>query len=183
MTSLAEARASGAKKYFTGKPCKSGHVSERWVNRSVCVECSRQSVARNYQRNADARKKKVLQWGCANQGKVLANKAAYRERNRDLLREKHREYHASKPEIATKNSAARRARRRFAQPPWVAPADLLAVYRQAQVLSALTGIKYSVDHVIPLKHPLVCGLHVPWNLEAVPLLDNKRKSNRFEVTP
>lgn len=53
-----------------------------------------------------------------------------------------------------------------------------AVYRESRRMSALTGIQHSVDHVVPLHHPLVCGLHVDWNLEVKPLKDNVRKSNK-----
>ena len=34
----AEAKARGLGKYFTGKPCKHGHISERWT-RGGCIEC------------------------------------------------------------------------------------------------------------------------------------------------
>jgi hypothetical protein len=35
-----EAQAAGLKKYFTGKPCKEGHVSERYVN-GGCIGCEK----------------------------------------------------------------------------------------------------------------------------------------------
>lgn len=27
------------KKYFTGKPCKRGHISQRYTRNSVCIDC------------------------------------------------------------------------------------------------------------------------------------------------
>jgi len=42
--SRAEAKAKGLKRYFTGKPCKHGHVAERVVVNATCVECERASV-------------------------------------------------------------------------------------------------------------------------------------------
>lgn len=35
----AEAIASGATRYYTGKPCKNGHVAERYTLHGPCVEC------------------------------------------------------------------------------------------------------------------------------------------------
>jgi len=34
-----EAKAKGLKRYFTGKPCKRGHISERLVCNKGCIEC------------------------------------------------------------------------------------------------------------------------------------------------
>jgi hypothetical protein len=39
--SLADAKASGQRFYFTGKPCPKGHVAERNVRRGECMECLR----------------------------------------------------------------------------------------------------------------------------------------------
>lgn len=36
-----DARERGLNKYFTGKPCKYGHVAQRYVGSSNCVECYR----------------------------------------------------------------------------------------------------------------------------------------------
>lgn len=35
-----EAKASGLKRYFTGEPCKRGHVAERYVNNGQCCGCA-----------------------------------------------------------------------------------------------------------------------------------------------
>ena len=34
-----DARAAGLKRYFTGKPCKYGHIAERQVANGVCIRC------------------------------------------------------------------------------------------------------------------------------------------------
>lgn len=36
------ARLSGKKTYFTGKPCKNGHIAERRVSTYVCVQCAKE---------------------------------------------------------------------------------------------------------------------------------------------
>ena len=37
------ARARGLLRYFTGFPCKRGHVAERWTSVASCVVCQRES--------------------------------------------------------------------------------------------------------------------------------------------
>lgn len=38
--SRAEAARKGRKTYFTGIPCKHGHISERYTSNNVCITCS-----------------------------------------------------------------------------------------------------------------------------------------------
>lgn len=39
-----------------------------------------------------------------------------------------------------------------------------------------------VDHIIPLNHPDVSGLNVPWNLQYLDPDANQFKSNKFDYT-
>jgi hypothetical protein len=54
-TPRAVAIAAGRTTYFTGKPCKYGHVEDRYTLDGVCVECRR-----NYQRNERSRVRALL---------------------------------------------------------------------------------------------------------------------------
>ena len=40
-----------------------------------------------------------------------------------------------------------------------------------------------LDHIIPLNHPDVCGLHNTWNFQWLDSEDNSKKSNQFDGTP
>lgn len=55
--------------------------------------------------------------------------------------------------------------------------EIRKVYREADRLTQRTGVKHNVDHIVPLNHPRVCGLHVHWNLRAIPAGPNMAKSN------
>ncbi len=48
-------------------------------------------------------------------------------------------------------------------------------------MSELTGQKYHVDHIIPLKGQGVCGLHVAENLCVMRADYNLRKNNRLDL--
>lgn len=63
-------------------------------------------------------------------------------------------------------------------PAWADRRAIAEVFKQAKRITQLTGVRHSVDHTVPLNHPLVCGLHCEANLRVLPLHDNMRKSNR-----
>lgn len=65
----------------------------------------------------------------------------------------------------------------IATPPWADFVEIRKVYNLARELSERTGVEHNVDHVVPLNHPRVCGLHVHWNLRAIPAGPNMAKSN------
>lgn len=65
-------------------------------------------------------------------------------------------------------------------PPWVNRKELVALETQARELTESTGTLHVLDHIIPLNHPRVCGLTVPWNLQVITWRQNGSKSNNWE---
>ena len=63
-----------------------------------------------------------------------------------------------------------------AQPPWAELPAIRALYREAR-RRRRAGEQIEVDHIVPLIHPEVCGLHCMANLRIVPRDVNQRKSN------
>jgi len=79
------------------------------------------------------------------------------------------------------NNRLRNSRMKQAQPCWVDAKNIASVYQEAKELSKLIGEWYHVDHIIPLRHPDVCGLHVPCNLQILPAIENQRKTNKVQI--
>ena len=70
---------------------------------------------------------------------------------------------------------------RNAMPLWANKDAIKNVYALSKELTVTTGIRHEVDHVIPIKHPLVCGLHVENNLQVISENENRVKSNNFTI--
>ena len=53
------------------------------------------------------------------------------------------------------------------------------LYDLAQRRTITTKTPWEVDHIIPLRNKIVCGLHVPWNMQVVTRSENRTKSNKL----
>jgi hypothetical protein len=109
----------------------------------------------------------------------------YRQLNADRLLPAYRERAAARrianPGAIRANNIARKHGERRATPTWADIQAINAVYAAAKEMEAADGIKRHVDHTVPLKHPLVCGLHVQSNLQILTAADNMKKHNSFAV--
>ena len=124
--------------------------------------------------NREREQARSRKWQSKNPDRVREINKKYRSSNSDKLRERQRQYNFAKPWLRAAYAARRRASKNKATPPWVDQAAIAVIYAKA----AASGL--TVDHIIPLKHPAVCGLHVPWNLQLLSSFENSRKWNRFE---
>lgn len=75
----AEAKAAGKKRYFTGKPCPLGHISERWVASYTCDACQHLDALARYAANHRGRR-----------DRQIASAKAFREANLEAVRERAR---------------------------------------------------------------------------------------------
>ena len=76
----------------------------------------------------------------------------------------------------------RRAFKINATPSWSNLEEIKDFYVLAKTLTDFTGIPHEVDHIVPLNHADVCGLHVPANLQVICKSDNRKKNNKFDYT-
>jgi hypothetical protein len=114
----------------------------------------------------------------------MAHKEETIARAATIPREKKREYQNN---WKTKNldkvradTKSRRRKHREATPQWLTSkhkAEIRELYRIAITTTKITGEAYVVDHIVPLRSDVVCGLHVPWNLRVTTREENLLKSN------
>ena len=109
-----------------------------------------------------------------------------RQKNPEKARER---VNKSYKKIYTTRYARERARlnqlsasRRSATPEWLTAihkAMIQEFYDIAKARQTQTGIVYHVDHIVPINGKVVCGLHVPWNLQILSRRENCSKKNNL----
>lgn len=83
------------------------------------------------------------------------------------------------PGKANAQTARRRAQKLRATPAWADDFVIKEIYELAQIRGKATGLDHHVDHIVPLRSTLVCGLHCEFNLRVIPGRENESKSNRY----
>ncbi len=96
------AREAGLDTYFTGKPCKHGHVAVRWVRNSDCSECNKARAGKWHLEhheevlarlrklavdNAPVHRQRAKDWYYANPEKTAAQRKKWRTENPERKRE------------------------------------------------------------------------------------------------
>ena len=158
-----EAREVGSKAYFTGLFCKQGHIAKRWTATGNCAECQ-QNRTQNW---ANRNKEKILKY--LNTPEMLEKRRAYG-----------RKYYELNKLVFIEKDAARRAKKLQATTQW-GQERVSDFYQKAKELEALNpGVKYHVDHIVPLVGKNVCGLHNHFNLQILTETENKRKGNAWD---
>ena len=166
----AEALRQGLKRYFTGKPCKHGHITFRHCPSGICFDC-RKNEAKKYQsRNLDKFRVSGKAHYDANREHILARRRQRYNREREHILALNDQWRLANLENARARTAKHRAAKLQRTPPW---ADLEAI--KAFYEACPKG--YHVDHHYPLQGKICSGLHVIENLRYLPASVNCSKGN------
>ncbi len=125
-----------------------------------CKSCTKKDVSSNYLDRIDYYKK------------YDRNRQRSAERRKKKVvylrtfRRNHRGFSAA-------HDSKRRARLKQAMPLWVDFCEIKNIYSNCPE-------NMVVDHIVPLVNSKVCGLHVPWNLQYLTMIDNSIKGNKYD---
>lgn len=168
----AAAREVGTRHFIRERgSCIHGHapIGKLRGKKSVCAVCAKENK-KAYppsEKSREKQNKRLRDRRKANIKAFRARERLWRQNNRAKVKAKKLRYNK-----ATEN----------ATPTWLTDEqwdEMNAIYARARRKTEETGIEYHVDHIVPLQGEEICGLHVPWNLRAVPAKINLKKSNKF----
>jgi len=120
-------------------------------------------------------------WEEKNKQSIAAKKAAWYAANKTRLapirqeaRKRHYERHRAECIAYVRRRAGkiRQAETLLSKPEMV---EVQAMYDFCRIFFG-----FEVDHIIPLNGKTVSGLHVPWNLQVLPVAVNRKKHNKFD---
>ena len=106
-----------------------------------------------------------------------------RKERKDSINAKQRKYYRNNRQYYITKAYLRNKQVARAKPAWLTEEHefmLEEIYELRDLRSKLTGVVHHVDHIVPLRGQNCCGLHVPWNLQVIPAVDNLSKSNSIE---
>ena len=193
-----EAISLGLKWYFTGKPCKHGHFSERNTASSLCKQCGRESCQKFRQDNAQYNKDRLAKWYEKNADHARAcsrnHYHANRERNRERrafrnlsperaaeLKAISKAWRKKNPRQKAAQESGRRARKRGVGGRYTAKdIQTLCVLQKWKCANCSASIKqaYHVNHIIPL---ILKGPNDRKNLQILCPSCNSKKSGKHPI--
>ena len=196
-----DAKAQGLTHYFTGKPCKHGHIAQRLTSKGICLDCNRnhnrQLQAGGYHREYYAKRMEtdeefrqakrndakrhyhaVMKPDADRMARHYERLATYQQENREVCNRARRAFNARNPGYDRIYTVAYRAKKAKAVAKLTAAEmqQIRAIYKLRATLSAETGVLFHVDHHIPISRG---GLHHPDNLWVIPASENLKKNNKL----
>jgi hypothetical protein len=157
--------------------CKPCHINDakEWAKKNP--EKYAQKLAKLREKTASKPKKKRL----TREEKLLKKREynkIWSEKNKDRFIQMRKDWFLRNKHVEMERVRRRQAAQKKAVPKWASKEAMQSFYDAAIKETKATGEKWSVDHIVPLKSPLVCGLHCEYNMQIMRFSDNSKKGNR-----
>ena len=134
-------------------------------------------------KNPEKNRKWQREWKKRNRDYTLESSRAYSKRwrllNPEEAKRAYKKWCKENPSKVAALNSARRCREKNAMPSWVDKKSIDQFYVKARRKTKETGIPHVVDHIYPLTHRLLSGLHVPCNLQVITSVANAKKHNHL----
>lgn len=148
--------------------------------RTDCRSCHAAKGKEWARNNPEKRRAIGLKYARANPEKASAwkrcNPVAAKQWDRDHpkeVRAMKAKWSKKNPDKVLANVQRRNAKKMMATPSWANHKAINEIYAAANKLGM------EVDHIVPLRSAIVCGLHVEANLAIIPRWSNRKKSNKY----
>jgi hypothetical protein len=128
--------------------------------------------------NPKAGRDRMTKWRLANPEKFKEIKRRFRTQHREQIRQECRAYGRANKDKINAKTMRRKAAILHATPAWANPLKILEFYTAREAVQELLEVNIEVDHIVPLKSKLVCGLHCEANLQLMTGSANCVKGNR-----
>ena len=172
---LETSRVWQRKKYRILNPLKPPLTEEQ---KTAKIEAKKQRARERSKMYALANREKVranaLNWQKQNAEKVNLKNKLWRQKNPERYREFQKKYNSSVPEMKRKHAASRRCKKKNQSPLLTENQKKIieCFYIQCVRLTKIFGLKFEVDHIIPIARG---GSHDPSNLQVLPIKINRAK--------
>ena len=174
----ADRKRSDHKRYRTKNPEKKADNDRRSYEKHRVKRLARCSLY--YGDHKDQCLLSNKSWRSANKERQQAYSRVYRTEAGDRIRAARRWHYVQRKSVYVAQARRRELDKIRATPPWADLKAIEAVYAERERISVKTGIVHHVDHIITLRGENVCGLHVHYNLQVIPAVENLRKSNKID---
>jgi Restriction endonuclease len=178
-----QAKEQGLTQYFTGKPCKHGHITFRQVSDRTCIECkkvTRQSDSMKLWNLSYQRRRRVEDetYRLKERAKSRRWRSNHPEQMANILKD-----YAKRPTSILSKKSRDHIRRAYKKGANVDKVEFQKVWDSSSGICYLCGDLITkgteqYDHVIPLSKR---GAHTYDNLRAVHNYCNKRKYNKTPI--
>lgn len=198
--------ADGRRTYFSGRPCKRGHISEMHVNEG-CLQCkkdrrrpldpnlakarwaayaskNRERIRTAYAEYCEKNKTKInaksAKWRETNRDKAIAASKAWREENLGRAKEMVLAWHSENAEARRVHKQNRRAREKLGGKLSIGIIQKLYKLQKGRCAccGAALGENYHLDHIMPLA---LGGLNTDDNVQLLRQKCNNEKRSKHPV--